>query len=137
MADNIEIEQISNSEYLVEENKIYLLDNNIIHVVAVGEQSDELAMAHVEIFNRLTKWNEGKFNYLIDLNKAGKNSTEARKLWKDISEDENTGKLALFGLHSVARVLASIVIGVNSKNKDHHRFFKLKEEAFKWLNQAK
>jgi len=50
-----------------------------------------------------------------------------------VSEYEKTGKVAVFGLHPVARVIASFVMGV-SKNKDM-RFFKAKEEALAWLKE--
>ena len=74
-------------------------------------------------------------NVFIDLNKAGKGSPEARKIWKKLTENEKTGRVAFFGLHPVARVLASFTMGV-SKNKDM-RFFKTREEALEWLKESK
>ena len=74
---------------------------------------------------------EGKLNILVDLNKAGKGSSEARKLAQENMKDGTLGKIALFGLHPVARVLAAFILGVTSK-KDA-RFFKTKEEALAWL----
>jgi len=48
-------------------------------------------------------------------------------------EHERTGKVALFGLNPVARVIASFVMGVTRK-KDM-RFFKTREEALAWLRE--
>ena len=70
---------------------------------------------------------------LIDITKAKKQSPEARMTWKELSEHEKIEKIALFGLHPVARVLASFIIG-QSKKKDM-RFFKTKEEALAWLKE--
>ena len=46
-------------------------------------------------------------------------------------EDEKIGKVALFGLHPVARVIASFVMGVTKK--EDMRFFRTKEEALAWI----
>lgn len=73
----------------------------------------------------------GKINYLVDLNKSGRNSPEARAAWKRACEDENVIKVAVFGLNPVARVLASFVMGV-TKKKDI-RFFIIKENALNWI----
>ena len=73
---------------------------------------------------------EGKVNTLIDLNKAGKTSTAARKKQKEISEHEKVGKVALFGLGPVAKVIASFFMGISMK-KDM-QFFKTREEASEW-----
>jgi hypothetical protein len=74
---------------------------------------------------------EEKISYLIDLNKCGKNSPEARQIWNQLSDDEKTNKVAIFGIHPVARVLANFSMGT-SKNKNQH-FFKTQEEAMTWL----
>jgi len=65
------------------------------------------------------------------LNNCGKNEPGARLIWSQISDEENTNKVALFGMHPVARVLASFVMGITNRN--NQRFFKTKEEAVNWL----
>jgi len=70
---------------------------------------------------------------LLDINKAGQVSSGARKIGKETFEDEKVGKVAFVGLHPVARVIASFVMGVTRK-KDM-RFFKTKEEALAWLKE--
>ena len=117
----------------VGENWAYLGEDNITYFVLVGEHDENIAIACGEAFLKLINMVEGKVNALGDINKTGKQSPEARKIWKKISENEKVGKLALIGMHPVARVLASFIIGT-TKKKDM-RFFKTKEEALAWLKE--
>jgi hypothetical protein len=55
-------------------------------------------------------------------------------VWKEIIENERTDRIAIFGLHPVARVIASFIMGVTKKKE--MRFFKTKEEALRWLKEA-
>ena len=127
----MEIVQISEKEFIVGGNRSSIIGDNIIHVVASGEQTSELARLQFEMDSKLASLIDGKVNYLIDLNKAGKNSPEARSTWAKITENENTNKVAIYGLNPVARVLASFVMGV-TKKKDF-RFFMTKEDALNWI----
>ncbi len=120
-------------EIWVGKNKLYLGEDNITYFVLVGEHDENMASACGEAFLKLINMGEGKVNALGDLNKIEKQSPEARKIWKEVSEPEKVGKLALFGMHPVARVIASFVIGT-TKKKDM-RFFKTKEEALAWLKE--
>jgi hypothetical protein len=132
MATNLEIIQVSENEIWIGENKTFFLtDLNIIHVIACGEQTTEVAIMQKEINYKLFGLTEEKISYLIDLNKCGKNSPEARQIWNQLSDDEKTNKVAIFGIHPVARVLANFSMGT-SKNKNQH-FFKTQEEAMTWL----
>ena len=132
MSVKIAVERINSTTVIVGQNKTVFIEPNIIYVVAKGEQTDELSKEQSRICNQFIEGVEGKINYLIDLNLAGKSSPQARKHWQRLSEDKRTNKVALFGLHPVARVLASFVMGVSLK-KDM-LFFKTKEEAQDWLN---
>lgn len=129
--NDIEIKRISDTEIWLGENKATIIEGNIIFVIAKGEQSTEIAMKHQEIYDLLALSIVGKVNYLIDLNHCGKNSPEAREIWKNISEQSNTGRVATFGLNPVARVIASFVIG--NYKQGNLRFFNTKEEAILWL----
>lgn len=104
---------------------------NIIHVIVVGEQTPEIADQQEEFFFKMLEFANGRISFLIDLNKCGKNSPEARQKWVKLCEHEKANKVAVFGLHPVARVLASFVFAV-SRNK-HQRFFKTQEECLDWL----
>lgn len=125
------IKNISESEIWVEANKTYLLPGNIFYVISEGKQTEEMAIAHRLVCHQMSKLVTGKVNYLIDLNNCGKNEPGARLIWSQISDEENTNKVALFGMHPVARVLASFVMGITNRN--NQRFFKTKEEAVNWL----
>jgi hypothetical protein len=133
MVTKIEIKRISEKEFWIGENKASLIEKNIIYVIAVGEVTTELAIAQIEVHNKLEALVDGPVNYLIDLNNAGKSSPEARKIWEQIGENAKKSKLALFGLNSVARMLASFVMGISGKS--NQRFFKTKEEALRWLRE--
>jgi hypothetical protein len=129
----VEIKQVSEREIWVGENRMYLGEDNIFYITVVGEVDGKTAAEVTEIDNKFKSMVEGKLNVLADLNKGGKQSVEARKIWKEMTEDDRTGKIAMYGMHPVARVLASFVMGV-SRKKDV-RFFKTKEEALTWLKK--
>ena len=131
MSVNVEIINISDKEIWVGENRTFLIHDNIIHVISAGKQTGEKAKAHRAVCHELATWIDGKVNYLIDLNNCSKNEPEARLIWSQISEEENTNKVALFGIHPVARVIASFVMGITNRN--NQRFFRTKEEAILWL----
>ena len=117
----------------VGEDRFYLGEDNIIYFTLVGEHDEKRAIACKDAFLKLVNMVEGKPNALGDLNAARKQSPEARAIWKELNEHEKIGKIALIGLHPVARVIASFVMGV-SKKKDM-RLFKTKEEALSWLKE--
>jgi hypothetical protein len=127
------IQRVGDREYRIAENKVFLRDGNILFVEAHGGQTDEIAGAHLELHDQFCQQLPGKINYLIDLNDAGKSSSEARKIWQKISEADRTRKVSLFGIHPVARILATFVMGV--VNKREIRFFTSRQEAQDWLNE--
>ncbi len=120
-------------ELWVGENRLYLGEDNIIYVTNIGEIDEKIAIAMKEAVLKLMNMVEGKKHTLTDLNKAGKTSLEARKVFKELAEHEKQGKNAFFGMHPVARVLASFFMGL-SKKKDM-RFFRSKGEALAWLKE--
>jgi hypothetical protein len=128
-----EVRQVSEREILVGENRIYLSDDNILCFISVGDTDGKEALAVTEASCKLMSLVEGKVPFLIDLNKVGKQTAGARKVWKKGGEDAKIGKNAVFGLHPVARVVASFVLSVS--NKKDSRFFKTREEAVAWLKE--
>ena len=118
-------------EIWVGESRTYLGEDNILYTTVVGEVDENAAIAIREGHLKFMNMVEGKVNSLIDLNKAGKQPPKARKIGIEMFEHERIGKVALFGLHPVARVIASFVMGVTRK-KDI-RFFKTREEALAWI----
>jgi len=120
-------------EIWVGQNRLYLGDDNILYVTVVGEWDEKTATEISEADSKLRNMIEGTMDVLINLNKAGKQTSGARKIVKELGEHEKTGKVALFGLHPVAKILASFVMGITRK-KDM-RFFKTEEEALAWLKE--
>ena len=130
--ESFEVKHVSEREIWVGENRFYL-DVDLLYVNLVGEMDDKKVVAMKETYFKLNNMVGGKLDVLIDLNKAGKQSIGARKTWKELSENENTGKLALIGMHPVAKVVASFVMGVTKK--EDMRFFKSKDDALAWLKE--
>ena len=118
-------------EIWIGENRLYLGEDDILHITIVGELDEETQIAINEAGYKLMSTVGGKVHALIDINKAGKISPGARKRQLEVSEHDKTGKVAIFGLHPVARVIASFFMGVSQK-KDM-RFFKTEEEALAWF----
>jgi hypothetical protein len=127
----IRIIQISEKEYKVGENRVFLSGTNKIFVVPKGDQSEEIANLQFEVNQKLTSLVKEKVNYLIDLNECGKNPPAARKIWNKINESDKTGKIAAYGMHPVARVIAMFVISFSNRNDI--QFFSTKEEAEDWI----
>jgi len=132
MTDKTAIRQISENEYVVGNNVTSLIEQNIVYVVAHGDQSDKLAIAQSQINHKLANMAGDKISCLIDLNHCGKSSPKARNVWRSLCEEEITKKVAIFGMHPVASVLAAFVMRVTKSN--NQQFFKTKEEALDWLN---
>lgn len=127
----IEIKYLSEKEAIIGQSRVSIIYNNIIFVEANETPDKEIALAHYNLYKQLSKRISGEIRLLVDLNSTGKISSEAKKIWKTIIEDESTGRAALFGLHPVAKVIASFVIGVTKRN--NIRFFNNKEDALRWL----
>jgi len=120
-------------EIWVGKSRYYFGEDNIIHVTVVGEVDDNIAIEHRDTCMKFVNMIAGTANVLVDNTRAGKISPEARKVFRGLTENEKTGKVAIFGLHPVARVIAAFFMGA-TKKKDM-RFFNTKEEALAWLKE--
>ncbi|QIA09421.1 DUF7793 family protein [Draconibacterium halophilum] len=129
------MENSEGTEYQVGGDIVRLRKNNIIHVIAKGLQSNELAVEMKKLCLDLNAQMEGKCNYLINVNECGKNEPGAREIWKELGDHDNTHKAAIYGMNPVARLIANFVIG--SYSKHNMRFFKSEEEAIDWLLNEK
>jgi hypothetical protein len=119
-------------EIWVGENRFYLGEDNILYVQLAGDYELEDALALRNAYLKLLNNVDRKVNILVDNSSSGKPSQEARKIFSEMIEHEKCGKIAVYGLNPVARVIASFVLG-SSKKKNTH-IFKDKEEAIIWLN---
>jgi hypothetical protein len=125
------MENSERAEFRVEGDTLRVRDDSLIHVVATGIQTLEMALRLKEICLQVSSGMEEKCNYLIDLNNCGKNEPGVRKIWKELSEHNNTKKVATFGMNPVAQVIANFVIGTHKGN--NLRFFKSEKDAVNWL----
>jgi len=121
-------------EYWIGRSEFYLGEDNILYETIVGDIDEKYAIAARELTLKLMGMIEGKAKVLVDLNHVGKPSAEARRIGREMFENEKTEMIALFGLHPVARVIASFLMGVTRKK--NMRFFKSKEEALAWLQEG-
>jgi hypothetical protein len=120
-------------EIWVGKNRLYLGEDNIIQVANVGEVDEKMAIAIKEAVLKLMNMVKGKVHTLTDLNRAGKTLPAARKVFQELADHEKQGKNAFFGMHPVAKVIASFFMGISKKK--NMRFFKTKEEALAWLKE--
>ena len=112
---------------------MYLGDDGIVHVTLVGEIDEETAVALKEAGIQFGNIIGRKVNSFMDLNRVRKLSPNARKVMKDSCVHKNAGKIALYGIHPVARILASFAMGPTKK--EDIRFFKTRDAAFAWLRE--
>ncbi|MCK5548238.1 MAG: hypothetical protein KAI64_04440 [Thermoplasmata archaeon] len=122
-------------EVRIGENRMYLGEDNILYVTIVGEIDEKIANEIKKVIHRYQDTVKDKYDVLADLNKSGKHSSGARKTWKEMTENDQVGRVAMFGMHPVARVMASFVMGITRK-KDLC-FFRSKGKALSWLKDGK
>ncbi len=84
-----------------------------------------------DVFYSLLSKVDDKANIFADNNRTKKPSLEARKIFQEMIEYEKVDKIAILGLHPVARMLAAFMTGL-SRNKNI-RVFMNRGEALEWL----
>ena len=120
-------------EMWVGKNRIYFSPDNILRITGVGELDEETMNMMYDAFLKFVTMVEGEVKVIVDLNETGKMSTGARKAAAKMADDEKIGKIAFFGLHPVARVIASFFMGIAQKNDMH--LFRTEAEALAWLKE--
>jgi hypothetical protein len=134
MEDNrIEIKQVSDKEFLVGQSRLFIDSDGIVNMVIVGVIDGNMSGMMTEVFFKLTKTIAGEKRLLVDINDTRSVSREARKNAQQTFEVDKKIKLAAFGLHPVARMIATFVIG--ALQKKYMRFFKNREDALAWLKE--
>jgi len=133
MVTNTKLYPVNMDEIRIGEHKLQLDTDKIIHITPVGDvNANEGAVIVRGVFNLIHKAG-GNVNIIGNLNKAGKPSSKTRKIGIEMFQDSRINKVALFGLHPVARIIASFIIGGSIK-KDI-RFLKTEAEALSWLKK--
>ena len=87
-------------EIRVGEHRVYVSDDNIIHVASIGEIDDETANAIFEISREMMTTQKENLKVAIDCNKTGKPSPKARGVFQELGRNERVAKVAAFGLPS-------------------------------------
>ena len=83
-------------EAWVRESRFYLGDNKILNITIVGEVDEKTAAKMLDTVVHLREIIAGKVDVLIDLNKAGRTSSGARKIGIERFQDKKVGKVALW-----------------------------------------
>ena len=123
----------NNREIWVDQNRLYLGEDNILYETVVGDVDEKIAIAIRDVSRKMVSNVQGKTKVLIDLTKAGRPSVGARKIGIERLKDERIGRVALFGVHPLLKMIESFGMGVSEK-KDI-RFFKTQMEALAWLKE--
>ncbi|MBF0433344.1 MAG: STAS/SEC14 domain-containing protein [Fibrobacteria bacterium] len=114
------------------ENKMWLDEKGILNFAPSGIHDKQQAQTQKEMVLTYLCQVTGSLNCIIDLNNVGRPSLEARKVYNELSNHPQIGKLAIVGMAAIAQAVATIVFGAPSGPK--MSFFKTREEAIKWLN---
>jgi hypothetical protein len=131
----MEIQMIEyGKEIRLGEHRVYVSEDNIIHVTSIGEIDDESANAILDISREMMKTQKDNLKVAIDCNKTGKPSPKARGVFQELGRNERVAKVAAFGLHPVAKIIATFGMGAEIK-KGRYQFFNTEKQAIKWLNE--
>jgi len=131
--NKIEIRQISDKEIWVGQNKLKLGEDGILYESLVGDLDAGLSLALKTAAFKLIATAQGVINTLVDLSLTGKPSYEARRIHNKKYNSAAFGKVAYYGAHPVARVIASFFMAIIDKK--NMRYFKIKEDALAWLKE--
>ncbi|WP_346861529.1 hypothetical protein [uncultured Draconibacterium sp.] len=127
------MENSERAEFQIGGDTVFYRNDSTIQVIVTGIQTLEMALEMKKLCLKLSSKTESKYNYLIDINKCGKNEPGAREIWIELSGHEKTNKVATFGMNPVAQVIANFVIGTHKGN--NLRFFNSEKDAVNWLNE--
>jgi len=120
-------------EIWVGKSRFYFGEDGIMYVEIAGKQDVTEALAMRDAYLKLLNKVDGKVKIFVNSSEGKQPTNEARKIFSELTNHEQCGKVAVLCLNPVARVIASFVFGV-SKNKNM-KIFKTKEEALAWLNE--
>lgn len=121
-------------ETFVDKCRIYLRDDNILHVTIVGDMTEKIVERCMEATEKLQNMAEGEVpGRLIDLNEAKNVPLAARDAGKRSLERKNEGKVAFYVEHTAAKMLASFMVSIS--NKKDIGVFSSEEEAIVWIKK--
>ena len=112
------------------EQHIFYVEDNILHIISNGDTDEKTAIRIKKVILKFFGA-RSKTNIFVDMNNFGKITPEARRIAKEVMNDEKTGYIAFVGNHPVARVIAEFLMLISGNKKS--RFFSNPEEALQWL----
>lgn len=124
------MEQIK-CEIQIQHTTIRLSDNNLI-LIGKGGYDKQLASLVRDAILDILNSSSVKIDILADFNEAGKSSSEAREIWRELATHKNIGKIACLGAHPLAKILAVFILKLSQNGR--FRFFSKTEEAMMWLD---
>lgn len=130
MFNNDEIKQTNDREIFIGKHSLYLEDKTI-YITPVGAVDENEGIEIKTAVLKLLDTAANTVTIIGDLNNAGKPAARVRRLGVEMFSDSRIKKIALFGLHPVARIIALFVIELSKRN--NIKFFNTKEEALAWL----
>ena len=111
--------------------ELYMPKDDILYITIKGDLNEEITKKASAVVYEILDMYTGTIDVFVDINKLGKESAASKKIWKEVGDVNRFRKVALIGLHKVAQILASFLVGrfTNIPMK----FFSNKDEALKWL----
>ena len=128
---SVEIREISEKEIWVEKCKVELGDDGIFYQSLAGDIDEEIVAALQKAFLKLINLVNGDIIAFVDLSESGMQYSKARKKAIAGFEQMKIKKIALYGVHPVAKVIANFFM--SAANNDKVRMFNSKEKALEWL----
>ncbi|MEZ5070446.1 MAG: STAS/SEC14 domain-containing protein [Bacteroidales bacterium] len=127
----LESYRTGDSTFEIAGQRIALLGDGVLRIEAIGDMDDDKLDRIRAVYRDVFSLAGDAVRLLVDLNQTGHNPPEARRFWRSLSAHKSVEAIAMVGIHPVARVLATFVIG--SLGLEKYRFFEREEDALDWL----
>lgn len=110
-------------------------EDGILRVHVSGQLDEEAMNSLTEELRRILEKRSGKANILVDAIAGVEISSKARKIGARMAKWPRIGRIAIYGVGVVSKVLALFMIEISGK--ENMKFFENEEEALKWLRKKK
>ena len=114
--------------------------DDILYLKLMGHIEEKDLPELMSTFNKLFEGKSRRY-VLADMSESGSFDSkvmtkEMRESYKKFTDSMNTDKTAIVGASPTMRMVAKIALSITGKSKTT-KFFKGKEEALRWLKEAK
>lgn len=136
MLDNLD----KNKQDMDREEKLVWEEEGIIMTRCVANLGEEKIKEFTEQLLEALERADGKGRAAVNAIAGGGKATTSlsgRKIYTDFGEKARAEKIAIFGINTLQRVVASFIMRAMSKETGikEVKFFKNKDEAIKWLKE--